>query len=98
MAAHSAAQRTHRTKGRHRARSDQRIARYAWLGAGAVTLGVGAAMASGAGVAAADTGADDGATASATQSTPATQTSNDGASKPSDGPCQKTGCWPAFFV
>jgi len=86
MAAHSAAHRTHRKKGRHRAQSDQRIARYAWLGAGAVTLGVGAAMASGAGVAAADTGADDGSTASATQSTPATQTSSAGGSKPSDGP------------
>jgi hypothetical protein len=93
MAAHSAAHRTHRTKGKHRASSEPRIARYSWLGAGAVTLGIGAAMANGVGVASADTGADDGSTtsstASATQSTPAAQTSNDGGSKSNDGPDTK---------
>jgi hypothetical protein len=89
MAAHSAANRTHRKSGRHRAPSEPRIARYAWLGAGAVTLGIGAAMANGAGVAGADTGADDGSTSSATQSTPAAQTPNDGGSQPNKGPDTK---------
>lgn len=89
MAAHSAAHRTHRKSGRHRAPSEPRIARYTWLGAGAVTLGIGAAMANGAGVAGADTGADDGSTSSATQSTPAAQTPNDGGSQPNKGPDTK---------
>jgi hypothetical protein len=89
MAAHSAAHRTHRKKGKHRARSEQRIAGYAWLGAGAVTLGIGAAMANGVGVASADTGADDGSTTSATQSTPASQASNAGGSQPNDAPHTK---------
>lgn len=89
MAAHSAARRPHRKQGRHRAPSEQMIARYAWLGAGAVTLGVGAAMASGAGVAAADTGADDASASSATQNTPAAPTSNDGGAQPNDGPGTK---------
>ena len=49
-------------KGRGRAKS-RRIAPYSWLGAGAVGLGVGAALAGaaltgGAGIAAADTGTD----------------------------------------
>jgi hypothetical protein len=89
MAAHSASHRTHRKSGRHRAPSEPRIARYAWLGAGAVTLGIGAAMANGAGVAGADTGADDGSTSSATQSTPAAQTPNDGGSQPNKSPDTK---------
>lgn len=89
MAARSAAHRTHRKKGRHRAPSEPRIARYTWLGAGAVTLGIGAAMANGAGVASADTGADDGSTTSATQSTPAAETPNDGGAQSNDGPGTK---------
>jgi hypothetical protein len=90
MGAHSAAHRTPGKKGKHRARSEKRIERYAWLGAGAVTLGIGAAMANGVGVANADTAADDGSTASATQSTPAAQASNDGGSKPNDDPDTKS--------
>ena len=47
-----------RAKGRHRATPEHRVAR-GWLGAGAITLGVGAALASGSGVAHADgTGPD----------------------------------------
>lgn len=82
MGAHSPAHRTHGKKGKHRARSEPRIERYAWLGAGAVTLGIGAAMANGVGVANAETAADDGSTTSATHSTPAAQTSDDGGSQP----------------
>jgi hypothetical protein len=89
MAAHSAAHRTNRKSGRHRAPSEPRIARYAWLGAGAVTLGIGAAMANGAGVASADTGSDDGSTSSATQSTPAAQTPSDGGSQPNADPAPR---------
>lgn len=59
-----------------------------WLGAGAMTLGVGAAMVGGAGVAAADTGAGDGSSTSAgagesaaSSSAPANGTTSTGAPK-----------------
>lgn len=51
----------------------RRIQPYAWLGAGAVTLGLGAAMVSGAAVAFAETGADEGPAAASAG--PATETS-----------------------
>ena len=56
--------RTARSRGKGR-----RIQPYAWLGAGAVTLGLGAAMVSGTAVAFAETGADEGPTAASAGST-----------------------------
>jgi len=56
--------RASRKRGGHR-----RIQPYTWLGAGAVTLGMGAAMVGGAAVAFADTGADSTSGATASQST-----------------------------
>ncbi len=55
---------TRTTRGRHRKQSQRRIEPYSWLGAGAVALGVGAALASGSGVAHADDGASGGGTSS----------------------------------
>lgn len=67
-------------KGRHRKARVRRTEHYVWLGAGAVTLGVGAALASGSGVANADTGgADDGASSATSTAGPAASTT------PSDG-------------
>lgn len=66
MGAHTAARRPRRETGKHRAPSEQRIERYTLLGAGAITLGIGAAMAS-AGTASAETGAGDGAEVDAVQ-------------------------------
>lgn len=47
-------------KGRHRAPSRGSVQPYAWLGAGAITLGMGAALASGAGIAHAEEGSSNG--------------------------------------
>ena len=63
-----------KARGRHRAKG-RRTERYVWLGAGAVTFGVGAALASGAGVATADAGSDSAQKVSARHTT--------GASNPS---------------
>lgn len=52
-----------RPKGKHR-KVDHRIQPYTWLGAGAITLGVGAAMVSGAGVASAEEGSGGGSSTS----------------------------------
>jgi hypothetical protein len=52
-------------RGRHRRPTHRRTEAFAWLGAGAVTFGIGAALASGSGVANADTPDDAGASPSA---------------------------------
>lgn len=67
MGAHSASRNkaTDGTYGaRHRVRQHRRIEPYAWLGAGAVTLGIGAAALAGSGVAYADDTSSDSASAS----------------------------------
>lgn len=63
--------RTARKRGGHR-----RIQPYAWLGAGAVTLGMGAAMVGGAAVAFADTGADSTGGTTASQSKDSTSSAS----------------------
>ena len=68
-------------RGRHR-KQPRRVEPYAWLGAGAFTLGVGAALVSGAGVAGADTGSTDPSSGSASSGTSAgSSDSNDAAPK-----------------
>jgi hypothetical protein len=57
--------------------SRRRIQPYAWLGAGAVTLGMGAAMVGGTAVAFADTGADSGPNTSTSSSSEASSTKNE---------------------
>ena len=52
------------TRGSQSVSNHRRVQPYAWLGAGALTLGLGAAMVGGAAVAVADTGADTGPSAS----------------------------------
>ena len=58
----------------HAARKHHRLRPYAWLGAGAVTLGMGAAMVGGAAIAAADAGAEAESTSTASTSAPANST------------------------
>ena len=58
----------------HGARKHRRLRPYAWLGASAVTVGMGAALVGGAAIAAADTGADTGSTSAASSSAPANST------------------------
>ncbi|MDA2950817.1 MAG: hypothetical protein O2892_17550 [Actinomycetota bacterium] len=60
--------RTNRTPANRR-----RIPPYSWLGAGAVTLGMGAAMVGGAAVAFADTGADSAGGTTASQNAESTR-------------------------
>lgn len=62
--------------GRHRAKRRGRIEPYSWLGAGAITFGVGAAMLTGAGVAHADDGSSDGGDSSSSSPGGSTSTSN----------------------
>jgi hypothetical protein len=77
---HSAGK-SRRSKGKHR-KAKQRTEAYAWLGAGAITLGVGAAMVSGAGVAHAED--DTGGTDSPSSSSPS-DPSPSSPSSPSSG-------------
>lgn len=70
--------------GRHRAERAGRAEAYKWLGAGAFTLGMGAAMVAGAGAAAADAGTSDSTSASSTAG-PSTADSS-GASEKARGP------------
>ncbi|MGI9164190.1 MAG: PecA family PE domain-processing aspartic protease [Mycobacterium sp.] len=58
----------------HAARKHHRLRPYAWLGAGAVTLGMGAAMVGGAAIASADPGAEADSTSAASTSAPANST------------------------
>lgn len=83
MGAHTAAHRPRRKTGKHRAPSEQRIERYTLLGAGAITLGIGAAMAS-AGTASAETGAGDGAKVDAVQGPSAENDANEDGAKNGD--------------
>jgi len=66
----------------------RRIQPYAWLGAGAVTLGMGVAMVGGAAVAIADSGAD-GAGASDTAISSATSSSSESGSTTSSAPARR---------
>jgi hypothetical protein len=69
-------------KGRHRAKPEHRVAN-GWLGAGAVTLGVGAALASGSGVAHAEGTASDGTGgAPSSSASSASSTASEGHSTP----------------
>lgn len=65
------------TRGSQSVSNHRRVQPYAWLGAGALTLGLGAAMVGGAAVAGADTGADTGPSASdssvASEASPSTK-------------------------
>lgn len=75
---------TNRRGGKHRA-TRRRLQPYAWLGAGAVTLGVGAALAGGTAVAYADTGSSGGSAKSASassESSSAGSSANDSSSTP----------------
>jgi hypothetical protein len=72
-----------RQRGRHRSAKSQRRIAYGWLGAGALTIGVGAALATGSGVAHADTTGPDGASASSTSASERASTSSAGATKSS---------------
>lgn len=98
MGAHSTARRTAHAKGKHRAPSEQRIERYAWLGAGAVTLGIGAAMANGIGVASAETGTDGGSTAAGPQSPAAAQPPAGGGADGGAGPSKTPDTKPTSTV
>jgi hypothetical protein len=85
--AHSS-NRVNRKKGRDRHRAEKHTPEaYAWLGAGAVSFGIGAAIVSGAGVASADTGTD-GTSASTTQAA-SEQPSNGGGPQSKDTPGSK---------
>lgn len=69
MSAHARRRQTSAaTKGSRRVDRQSRIEPYAWLGAGAVTLGIGAALVGGAGVAHAEDGADGGSPSTSTSS------------------------------
>ena len=83
MGAHSTAHQPRRGKGKHRAQTESSIERYAFLGAGAITLGVGAALASGAGVASAET--SDTNDAPSAQPAADKQADKEKGSKPADG-------------
>lgn len=76
-----------RAKGRHRAKPEPRIA-HGWLGAGAITLGVGAALATGSGVAHAEGTSSDGPSSSSSPSSGA-------GSEASRGPSASTGGTPS---
>lgn len=92
MGVHSSAQSVRSKRGKHRASTQRHLEPYAWLGAGAITLGLGAAMASGAGIANADAGTDGGSTADTTQSASAESPSKAGGSEPGkDNPDTKPG-------
>jgi Bacterial Ig domain len=74
-------------KGRHRAQQRQREP-YAWLGAGAITLGVGAALAGGSGVAHADSaGTDSSSPSSGRADAPSANGGED--NSPTSGPLNK---------
>lgn len=77
---HATTGRRSRGRGRHRAAREPRVA-YGWLGAGAVTLGVGAALVGGAGVAHAEEAGSD-ATASSASSGPSNDTKTPDAKTP----------------
>ncbi len=70
-----------KTKGRHRRQARQTDDGYVkWLRAGAVTVGLGAAIVTGPGIAAADTGSADGSTSTESSSSDTTAESSNDAS------------------
>ncbi len=81
---------TNGSGGKHRAKR-RRLQPYAWLGAGAVTLGVGAALAGGTAVAYADTGSSGGSAKSASASSDSSSPgSSDSSASDSSSTAKKT--------